>query len=517
MSILTVTNMSHGFGNRTIFSDVDFRLLPGEHVGLIGANGEGKSTFFNLITKKMDPDQGKIEWSNRVRAGFLDQHASLDPQKTVRETLQGAFGYLYEYETEIMEIADRLSEVSPEEMEPLLDEMGTLQDLLDHHGFYEIDVKLESVARGLGLAEIGLEKNVSALSGGQRTKILLAKLLLEEPDILLLDEPTNYLDEEHIVWLKNYLISYENAFILISHDQLFLNDVVNLIYHVEDSKMQRYVGNLDDFHVAYELKKKQMEQAYTKQQQEIAHLEDFIARNKARVATANMAKSRQKKLDNMEIIELSHEKPKPVFEFKRAKTPGSFIFSTHELVIGYDEPLTNPLNLQMYRGEKIAIVGSNGLGKTTLLKSLLGILAPLSGQVTKGEGLEIGYFEQELSETGDDTCIEHFWKEFPAYSQFEVRSALAKCALMTKHIESQVRILSGGEQAKVRLAKLVNHESNVLVFDEPTNHLDQDAKDALKQALIEYKGSILLVSHEPEFYRDIVDQIWECKEWRKNY
>ncbi|WP_459129099.1 ABC-F family ATP-binding cassette domain-containing protein [Guggenheimella bovis] len=514
MSILTVKNLNHGFGSRTIFTDVNFRLLPGEHVGLIGANGEGKSTFFNLITKKIEPDSGQIEWSSRVRAGYLDQSATLEPKKSIRDTLRDAFHYLYDYEDQILKLADSMATLEGDKMDEALEEMGTLQDLLDHHGFYEIDVKIERVAKGLGLTELGLDNPASEQSGGQRAKILLAKLLLEEPEILLLDEPTNHLDEEHVNWLKEYLKAYENAFILISHDRSFMNDVANLIYHVEDSYMTRYVGNLDSFEAQYALQKEQLQAQYEKQQQEIAHLEEFIARNKARIATSNMAKSRQKKLDNMEIIELGREKPKPVFHFEASRLAGSMIFETKDLVIGYTKPLTKPLSLSMRRGEKLALVGANGIGKTTLLKSLLGLIKPLSGSVKLGDHLDIGYFEQELRDIGSDTCIEYFWKEFPGYSQYEVRSALAKCGLTTKHIESQVRILSGGEQAKVRLAILVNKPNNILILDEPTNHLDQDAKDALQQALKDYNGSILLVSHERDFFESIVEREINCNQWK---
>lgn len=239
-------------------------------------------------------------------------------------------------------------------------------------------------------------------------------------------------------------------------------------------------------------------------------MKDFVARNKARVATRNMAMSRQKKLDNMDIIELAAEKPKPEFYFKQARTPGRYIFTTKDLVIGYDKPLSVPLNISMERGSKIAMVGANGIGKSTLLKSILGIIQPVSGEVELGDYLEIGYFEQESSPDNTNTCLNEIWEEFPSYTQYEVRSALAKCGLTTKHIESQIRVLSGGEQAKVRLCKLINRESNILVLDEPTNHLDVDAKDELKRALMEYKGSILMVCHEPEFYNGLVNEVWDC-------
>ena len=513
MSILTVKNMSHGFGDRAIFEDVSFRLLKGEHVGLIGANGEGKSTFMNIITGKLMPDEGKIEWSNRVRVGYMDQHTQLEKGKSIKDILREAFKYLFDMELEMNQLYENMGNMDEEEMNKALERTANIQDALDNSGFYIIDVKIEEVAAGLGLKDVGLDRDVSDLSGGQRTKVLLAKLLLEVPDILLLDEPTNYLDEEHIAWLKSYLQSYENAFILISHDIPFLNSVVNVIYHVENRSLTRYTGDYENFMRIYEANKRQLEAAYERQQQEIAKLEDFVARNKARVATTGMARSRQKKLDKMERIELAAEKPKPEFNFKQGRTSGKLIFETRDLVIGYDEPLSKPLNLLMERGQKIALVGANGLGKSSLLKSLLGIIKPLSGEVETGEYQQLGYFEQEIKEANYNSVINEIWEEFPGYTQYEVRSALAKCGLTNKHIESTVCVLSGGEQAKVRLCKLINKETNILILDEPTNHLDVEAKEELKRALKEYKGSILLVCHEPEFYKDVVTDIWNCENW----
>jgi ATPase subunit of ABC transporter with duplicated ATPase domains len=513
MSILTVSNVSHGFGDRAIFNDVSFRLLKGEHIGLIGANGEGKSTFMNIITGKIEPDAGKIEWSKNVRVGYLDQHTVLEKGMTIRDVLNNAFKYLFDMEAEMNEIYGKMGDATPEELEKMLEDVGTIQDTLTNNDFYVIDAKVDEIARGLGLEDIGLERDVQDLSGGQRTKVLLAKLLLEKPDILLLDEPTNYLDEQHIIWLRRYLQEYENAFILISHDIPFLNSVINLIYHMENQELNRYVGDYDNFQKVYEVKKQQLESAYKKQQQEISELKDFVARNKARVSTRNMAMSRQKKLDKMEVIELAKEKPKPEFNFRTGKTSSKLIFETKDLVIGYDDPLSKPLNLRMERGQKIALVGANGIGKTTLLRSILGMNKPLSGSVELGENQEIGYFEQEIKEANYNTCIEEIWSEFPSFNQYEVRAALAKCGLTTKHIESKVEVLSGGEKAKVRLCKLINKDTNILLLDEPTNHLDVDAKDELKRALKEYKGSMLLICHEPEFYHDVVTDVWNVESW----
>ena len=490
MSILNVEHLTHGFGDRAIFDDVSFRLLKGEHIGLVGANGEGKSTFLNIVTGKLMPDEGKVEWAKNVRVGYLDQHSTLTKG-----------------------ICDALGTADEGQMDAMMEELGVIQDTLTMHDFYTIDAKVEEVARALGLLELGLSHDVTDLSGGQRMKVLLAKLLLEKPDILLLDEPTNYLDAEHIAWLTRYLQEYENAFILISHDIPFLNSVINIIYHMENQHLDRYVGNYDKFEEVYAVKKSQLEAAYRKQQQEISELKDFVARNKARVATRNMAMSRQRRLDKMEVIELAAERPKPEFSFPTGRTPGKYIFETKGLVIGYDEPLSKPLDIALERGHKVALIGANGIGKTTLLKSLLGLISPVKGTVEQGENLLIGYFEQEIKGENKRTCIEEIWEEFPSFSQYEVRAALARCGLTTKHIESQVRVLSGGEQAKVRLCKLMNRETNVLLLDEPTNHLDVEAKEELKRALKEYRGSMLLICHEPEFYQDIVGEVWDCSKW----
>lgn len=513
MSILNVEHLNHGFGDRALLNDVTFRLLKGEHVGFVGANGEGKSTFMNIITGNLQPDEGKIEWAKNVRVGYLDQHAVLEKGMTINDVLRSAFSFLYDLEAQMNTICDSMGDASPEELDAMMAELGEIQDILDSHDFYIIDTKIEEVARALGIIDLGLDRDVTELSGGQRTKILLAKLLLEKPDILLLDEPTNYLDENHIEWLKRYLNEYENAFLLISHDIPFLNSVINLIYHLENGELNRYVGDYDEFQRIYEQKKAQLEAAYKKQQQEIDDLKDFVARNKSRVATRNMAMSRQKKLDKMDVIELAAERPKPEFQFLEARTPSRFIFETKDLVIGYDEPLSKPLNLCMERGQKIAMVGANGIGKTTLLKSIMGYIKPISGSSHLGDYLQPGYFEQEKKYETNITCIEEIWDEFPSMSQYEVRSALAKCGLTTKHIESLMKVLSGGEQAKVRLCKLINRETNLLLLDEPTNHLDVDAKDELKRALKAYKGSILLICHEPEFYEDIVTEVWNCEDW----
>lgn len=512
MSILTVENVSQGFGARRILEDVSFRLLKGEHVGLIGANGEGKSTFLNIITGQLMPDAGKVEWSKRVTVGYLEQHSILTKGKTIREVLREAFQRMYDLEADMLSLYDRMGDASPEELDGMMEDVGEIQELLEHGGFYMIEAKIEEVAKGLGLTDIGLDRDVADLSGGQRTKVLLTKLLLQNPSILILDEPTNYLDFEHIEWLKRFLKDYENSFILVSHDMTFLNEVINVIYYVENATLTRYTGNYEQFQQMYATKKEQELKAYERQQQEVERLEDFIARNKARVATRGMANSRQKKLDKIEMLERPREKPKPVFQFREARAGGKYVVEVKDLVLGYEEALTRPVQISLERGEKIAIRGVNGLGKSTLLKTLLGYIPPFSGQVFFGENHFPGYFAQE-SERSTRTALEEVWQEYPGMTNFEVRGALARCGLTNEHITSKMIVLSGGENAKVRLCKLMLKDVNWLVLDEPTNHLDLDAKGELKKALREFKGTILLVSHEPEFYQDWVTGIWNVEDW----
>lgn len=515
MSLLIVEKVTHGFGARQILEDASFRLLKGEHIGLIGANGEGKSTFLNIITGKIMPDAGNITWSRHVTVGYLDQHSVLKKGMTIREVLRTAFNHMYELEAEMMKLYEDMAEADPEKIDEMMEDAGEIQGILESSGFYQLDAKIEEVANGLGLGDVGLDRDVTDLSGGQRTKTLLVKLLLENPSILILDEPTNYLDHEHIVWLTRYLQEYENAFILVSHDMEFLNSVVNVIYNLDGGNLTRYTGDYENFQRMYEIQKAQELAAYKRQQAEIEVLEDFIARNKARVATRGMAASRQKKLDKMEILERPTEKIKPEFNFLMARTPARFIVQAKDLVIGYsaDEPLTRPVSFTLERGQKVAIVGTNGLGKTTLLKTILGRLPALSGQVELGDYLFPGYFEQEAERDSDITALDYFWKEFPSMENRECRLCLSKCGLTNDHITSQMRVLSGGENAKARLAVVMNREHNWLILDEPTNHLDVDAKDELKRALKEFPGTILMVSHDPTFYEDWVTDIWNVEDW----
>lgn len=512
MSVLKCENVSFSFGNRIILENASFVMNKGEHIGLIGLNGEGKSTFIKVITGELTPDSGKIEWARHITTGYLDQYTTLEKGLSIKEVLRGAFSHMFKLEEEMNALYEKMGEMTEDEMNQALIDAGEMASTLEASGFYSIDSKIEEVANGLGLGDIGLDHDVSNLSGGQRSKVLLTKLILENPMILILDEPTNFLDEAQIEWLEEFLINYENAFLLVSHDIPFLNRVTNVIYHMEDGTLTRYTGNYDDYMRFYEIEKRNQNIAYEKQQKEIKDLKEFIAKNKARVATTDLAKSRQRRLDKMEIIEKATEVIKPNFKFKECGASGKFVFAAEKLVIGYNEPLSKPISFVIERGKKVAIKGANGIGKSTLLKTLLGIIPPLSGTVSQDYKLECGYFAQE-EVYPKRTALDEVWNSYPAMTNGEVRGALASCGLTKEKIESMMMVLSGGEAAKVRLCKIMLKECNTLVLDEPTNHLDVYAKDSLKEAIKQFKGTVVLVCHEKEFYSDIVDDVLNAEEW----
>ncbi|MGM7700287.1 ABC-F family ATP-binding cassette domain-containing protein [Pseudalkalibacillus sp. Hm43] len=513
MSVLHVKELTHGFGDRHLFNQIEFRLLKGEHIGLVGANGSGKSTLLNLLTKELIPDGGSIEWHPGVEVGYLVQHPDFNQDETIMDYLRGAFERLYAMEKEMLRITERLSSPDTTNLEKDLERLGFIQETLEANQFYTLDATIEEVAAGLGITALGMETKTSHLSGGQRTKLMLAKLLLSKPDVLLMDEPTNYLDDIHITWLQKYLVNYPNAFILISHDTNFMNEVAKVIHHLEHKQLTRYVGNYVAFTEAYELRKKQAYQTYLRQQKEIEKLEDYIARNKARASTAKQAKSREKKLEKIDRIEKPTNLPTPRFAFRVCREPNQEVLVAEGLKIGYEEPLLEGLDMSIKKNAKIALTGYNGIGKTTTIKSLLGLIEPLGGRVEIGSYVRPVYLEQELQIPIQDSALQYVWSQYPEMKEKDVRKQLARCGLRNEHIYQPMDTLSGGEQTKVRLCVLMMKESNFLVLDEPTNHLDIRAKQALKEALELYKGTILLVSHEPDFYEDWITETWNVEEW----
>ena len=516
MSILEVKGIGHHYGSKEIFQDINFKILNNEHIGLVGVNGAGKSTLMKIIAKKIIPEDGEIIWKKDIIVGYMDQHLDIGHGITILEYLQKSFEYLFELEKEMIVGYEKMSDCSDAEMDEITERCGVIGDMLEKNGFYEIDSEIKKVASGLGIDQFGFDTLVDNLSGGQRTKLLLVSLLLKKPSILLLDEPTNYLDVGHIDWLTKYLNLYDNAFILISHDVPFLNACSNVIFNIENKKLDKYTGNYEYFLAIREQRLLAQNAEFNRQQNYIKKQEEFISKNIARASTSTRAKSRQKQLDKIDKIVIDKKLPPPSFIFEEARQTSKVVFRVNDLAIGYNnKAISIPLNLTVERGNKIALIGTNGLGKTTLLNTILGIVKPVTGTIEVGQFIELGHFIQEDKTNSNKTCLEEAWESMPLEKRTHqfVRTSLAKCGLKKEHVDILMSKLSGGEQAKVRLCKILNNASNVLVLDEPTNHLDKTAKAELKNALQKYSGTILIVCHEPEFYEGLADTIWDCSKW----
>ena len=505
MGLIEINNITHSFGDKILYADASFELFKGEHMGLVGQNGTGKTTLLNSIIGEVIPDKGSIRRQSGIRVGYLDQHAKMDGALTVFEYLKSAFKDLYETEAKLTKLYEQMASDSSD---AILRKAANFQNILEWRDFYQIESKVLKVADGLGITAIGVDNKLETLSGGQRAKVILAKLLLEKPNLLLLDEPTNFLDKEHIEWLVDYLKAFEGAFIVISHDFDFLDKITNCICDIEFGKIEKYNGNFTKFLKQKALKRENYIHEFASQQKQIKNLEEYIAKNKARAATANMAKSRQKQLDKIQKITKPESAPKPNFRFTSLPITNQRTLVVKNLEIGYYYPLLPKLNFEVTSGQKIVITGFNGIGKSTLLKTLMEEIPAISGNYRFAEGIKKGYFEQDLKWTDNTkTPVEIVTEKFLNLSQKQVRQHLSQCGIKAKNAMQPVSTLSGGEQAKVKLCILMLTKANLLILDEPTNHLDADTKLALKEELIKWKGSIIFVSHEASFYKDWADRV----------
>ena len=513
MSILNVEHLTHGFGDRAIFNDVSFRLLKGEHIGLIGANGEGKSTFMNIITGKLMPDEGKVEWAKNVRAGYLDQHAVLEKGMTIQEVLKSAFDPLLQKEQRMNEICNLLGSADEEEMNTLMEELGTIQDELTLHDFYVIDSKVEEVARALGLLDLGLDRDVTDLSGGQRTKVLLGKLLLEKPDILLLDEPTNHLDLDAIAWLEEFLINFENTVIVVSHDRYFLNKVCTQIADIDYSKIQLYAGNYDFWYESSQLMVKQMKEANKKKEEKIKELQEFIQRFSANASKSKQATSRKRALEKIELDDIRPSSRKyPYIDFRPAREIGNEVLTVTNLSKTVDGvKVLDNVSFIVGREDKIALVGSDELAKTTLFKILAGELEPDEGSYKWGITTSTAYFPKDNTKDFDcdDTIVEWLMQFSPEKDVTYVRGFLGRMLFAGDDGVKKVKVLSGGEKVRVMLSKMMIMGANVLLLDQPTNHLDMESITALNNGLIKFPGAMIFASHDHQFVQTTANRIME--------
>ncbi|MDC7291750.1 ATP-binding cassette domain-containing protein [Blautia schinkii] len=504
MSLLEITGLSHSFGDNLLYKDSELSLNKGEHIGVVGQNGTGKSTLIKICTEQVIPDTGRIIWQPNITIGYLDQYAQIDAGMTMKAFLKSAFSDLYSIE----KMMNQLYEQATDNNIAGLELAAHYQEKLELSDFYLIDTHIEQVTSGLGLLAIGLERPIEHMSGGQRAKVILAKLLLEKPDILLLDEPTNFLDKEHITWLADYLSNLENAFLVVSHDFGFLDKISNRICDIDNNKITKYYGTYSEFLRKKTLLREDYVRQYSAQQKEIKKTEDFIQKYKAG-RKAKMARGRQKQLDRLDRMEALDEKEiKPVFRFSKLPLTDTTHLMVRHLSVGYQYPVLSDIYFTIKGGQKVVITGFNGIGKSTLLKTLIGQIPILQGEFSVSEQVTIGYFEQDLVwADGTMTPLQIISNAYPDLPIKEVRKHLAQCGVSSKHAMQQIDTLSGGEQAKVKMCLLTMYPCNFLILDEPTNHLDMQAKDALRAALQEFSGTVLLVSHEEAFYRDWAQRV----------
>ncbi len=514
MSILKINNLSHMFENKQLFKNASFDINNGEHVGIVGLNGAGKSTFINIIAGNISYDEGEVIWLNGIRYGYLDQHADIDRSLSVMEYLKTAFTHLYELEEKLNALYAEMGEVGDEkELDKMINKSNRMLEQLENSGFYEIDSRIKKVAGGLGVGAFGYDTEISCLSGGQRAKVMLSKLILEDLDVMLLDEPTNFLDVEHVEWLEKYLVGLNKTYMVISHDTEFLDAVCNYIVSIENGSIRKYSGNYSQFVVQHEMAVKQYEEDYIRQQAEIKKMEDYINRNKARAATAGMANSRKKMLERIDVMQKPVSVLESKFEFPCQMLNTKEILTVKGLKVGYDRVLLPPIDFEMRGDTKLWIWGANGIGKSTLLKTLMGIIRPLGGSYDFHIAAKPAYLEQDLHfANADKNAFQYIGDCFPRFNQKEIRSQLARVGIRGEMSLQPLNTLSGGEQVRVRILTIMNVTSNILVLDEPTNHLDVKAKESLQEAIKNYDGALILVSHDRAFAESVCDRSLRLKE-----
>ncbi|WP_286232315.1 ABC-F family ATP-binding cassette domain-containing protein [Neobacillus mesonae] len=503
MSLLEVRNLTHSFIDKILYDEASFDLYKGEHMGIVGQNGAGKSTLIKILMGEIIPDNGIIKWQRDIRIGHLDQYVEINGTNTIIAYLKTAFAHLFELEKKLNDIYQEMAITGNYN---LMDQAANYQEKLEASEFYSIESLIDKVVYGLGIHAIGIERPIQELSGGQRAKVILGKLLLEKPHVLLLDEPTNFLDKEHVDWLASYLTGFDGAYIVVSHDFDFLEKISSCICDIEFGTIKKYTGKYSDFLRQKEHLRADYIRQYDAQQKKIEKTEEYIRRNIAGV-NSKMAQGRRKQLERMERLAPPTFTTKPTFNIQEIPLSAQMALKVHDLEVGYGKPLLPKLNFSVLGGEKLVITGFNGIGKSTLLKTLVQRISAIAGSFRFSESVKIGYFEQDLTwEDGTKTPIQIISDFHPKLGVKEIRSRLAQCGVKNTHTSQAIATLSGGEQSKVKLCLLLLSPCNFLILDEPTNHLDAETKEALQNAIVQFKGSVLLVSHEEKFYQKWADR-----------
>lgn len=520
--LLSLSNVSKSFGNKLILSNIDASINEGDRIGLIGMNGAGKTTLLNVLCRRYHSYEGEVSYKSGLSIGYLEQNTGLDKENSIFNEMRSVFSKLLETEQTLrrleLEMASFERHDTPE-YEALTQEYNRLSSYFEVNDGYQINVKINTILNGMGFGETDHNLVISSLSGGEKTRLAMAKLLLEEPELLILDEPTNHLDFHTLTWLETYLSTYRGALLIVSHDRYFLDKTVDHIWEVENHSLHTYRGNYSKYkvlkaeRVAYELKE------YEKQQLQIAAMQEYAEKNIARASTANSAKSRLHRLAQMEILEkpVTYSKP-PSFQFEFSRSPVKDLLQVSGLDLWVGDGasqkcLCKNLEFEIKRGEKVAIIGANGIGKTTLLKTLLGIYPQRNGEIHWGRNVETGYYDQENQQINpQNTVLEELWGRFPSYPEHKIRSILGRVLLTGDNVYKQASVISGGERARLGFAILMTEQKNTLLLDEPTNHLDLQTREALEEALTNFEGTLLFVSHDRYFLNAIPTRILELTE-----
>lgn len=518
MILLQASNITKSYSGENIFSNVKFEVKSNDRIAIVGRNGAGKTTLMKILAGTEDYDSGHLSMSKNIKVGYLTQQMTLNAEGTVYEAMKKPFLHLEKMQQELNQIAEYLSVEShnahTDAYQDKLISYEKLQQQFESQDGYLYETKIKTVLTGLNFKPEDFNQKIDTFSGGQKTRLALAEMLLHNPDLLLLDEPTNHLDMDTTAWLENYLTTYSGAIVIISHDRYFLDKIVNTVYDVALGQVQKYVGNYSKFIEQRDQFYEKMQAQYERQQAEIKRLETFVQKNITRASTSGMAKSRRKVLEKMTKIDMPKQDDHSMnLRFSIEKETGNDVLRCTDLAIGYDTPLATNINFDVSKQDAIAFIGPNGIGKTTLIKTIAKLLKPLSGDVHYGANLSIGYYDQKQAEfSSNNTVLEELWQYYPTMPEKEIRTVLGRFLFVQDDVKKIINDLSGGEKARLQLAKLSLENHNVLILDEPTNHLDIDAKEVLEDALIHYPGTLLFVSHDRYFINKIATKIFKMDE-----
>ena len=512
--LIQLNNVTKNFVVNEVFSNVKMEINDKDRIAIVGRNGAGKSTLLKIISGEIDFDNGERTVSKDTTIGYLSQEFIVREDLSIYEEMITCFNEIIELEKELEKISYELTSENIESNPGLLDKYDRLQNQVLTHKDYHYKSKIDSVLYGLDFDKEVFDKKISTFSGGEKTRLSMAKLLLSDPDLLILDEPTNHLDMENVAWLENYLSSYNGAIVIVSHDRYFIDKVVNVVYNLEFGKLKKYVGNYSNFLRQYEEDYEKNLKEYVSQQKDIKRLEEFVQKNIARASTSKMAKSRQKVLDKMEIIDNPRKDDKAAnIEFRIKEQSGRDVLIINDLQVGYEEQVGQKYNFSVYKGDRLAIVGKNGIGKSTLIKTIAKKQKKLGGNIQYGSKVSLGYYDQKQAEfESSKTILNELWDEYPLMKEAEVRTVLGRFLFRGDDVLKIVRDLSGGEKARLQLAKLMLEKNNLLILDEPTNHLDITSKQVLEEALENYEGTILFVSHDRYFINKIANKVFDITE-----